>query len=573
VAALAHDLAPRLEAARDAGARTRAFAEASAAAETRQELGMIWQPVNGPGERAGTAAAPDLTPRRWMSSRTSFVAKSGGEVFAAAVEPRAAGTLVLTLRMHSPLRREIEKETGNVIRFHGTVTVREDPARRRGVHVSLDRGGTGRTSTNVTEESDSGGESPAPGETAAPPGSDTPWSARWTAFPLFLSDPVVDWETGAPLAGRPVLILVRTSLERESRALFGDLRVAGSERLQMSRVVLTVLGAFGLATLFVFFLASLLAAILVSRIARATRRLSIGFGEIDKGNFAHRAVLKGHDQLASLVESFNHMAERLAASVAARAEKEAIERELELARDLQRRLLPPAGFAFPGVSIAVDFRPAAAIGGDFYDLSGDARTLTVVVADVSGHGLPTGIVMAASKASLSALAKTGASGTTLMELLDVEVVRSTDSRTFVTLAHLAFDLAGGTVAFTNAGHPYPYRVRPDGTVEALVNAARPLGVALPPGWQTVTAPLAPGDLWVVYSDGLVEAAKGEEGGEPWGFARLEACLREGAGGSAAALRDRILASQRAHTGHDETDDDRTLLVLRIEERGTPPVTG
>ena len=51
--------------------------------------------------------------------------------------------------------------------------------------------------------------------------------------------------------------------------------------------------------------------------------------------------------------------------------------------------------------------------------------------------------------------------------------------------------------------------------------------------------------------------------------RLEQCLREGAGGSAAALRDRILASQRAHTGHDETDDDRTLLVLRIEARAAP----
>ena len=105
---------------------------------------------------------------------------------------------------------------------------------------------------------------------------------------------------------------------------------------------------------------------------------------------------------------------------------------------------------------------------DFYDLSCDAKTLTVVVADVSGHGLPTGIVMAAAKASLSALARTGASGTRLMELLDVEVVRSTDPRTFVTLAYLACDLAAGSVAFTNAGHPYPYRVRPDGTVRTLL---------------------------------------------------------------------------------------------------------
>ncbi len=568
-AALAHDLAPRLEGARDAAARTRAFSEAVASSPTPSELGMIWQPAAGNPERAGTQAAPELATQAWMTSRSSFVAKSGKSVFAAVVEPRPAGTLVLTLRLGSVLRRGIEKETGNVIRFHGAVTVREQPAgapKGKGVHVSLtENGGKASTSTDISVDPDSGGEDAAPGETAASPAGSGPWSARWTAFPLFLTDPVVDWATGKALEGRPILILVRTSLEREAKDLFGDLSVTGSRRLQMSRVVLAVLGGLGLATIAVFFLASLLAGLLVYRIARATRRLSVAFGEIEKGNFAHRAVLKGHDQLAALVGSFNHMSERLAASVAARAEKEALERELGVARDLQRRLLPPAGFTFPGVSIAVDFRPAAAIGGDFYDLSGDARTLTVVVADVSGHGLPTGIVMAASKASLSALAKTGASGARLMELLDVEVVRSTDPRTFVTLAYLAFDLEAGTVAFTNAGHPYPYRVRPDGTVEALVNAARPLGVALPPGWRTVTAPLAPGDLWVVYSDGLVEAAT-EEGGEPWGFGRLEQCLREGAGGSAAALRDRILASQRAHTGHDELDDDRTLLVLRIEER-------
>ena len=492
VAALAHDLAPRLEAASDAGARARAFADAAASSPTPAELGMVWQARGGTVERAGAPAAPDLAPRPWMTSRASIVAKSDGNVFAAAIEPRPAGTLAVTLRLDSPLRREIEKETGNVVRFHGAVRVREEPpdSRRAGVHISLDEPGRKKSaSTNVSEEPDSGGEHAPSGETAAPPAGSGPWSARWTAFPLFLSDPVVDWETGRPLPGRPLLVLVRTSLERESRALFGDLHVAGSERLQMSRVVLAVLGGLGIATIVVFALASLLAALLVSRIARATRRLSTGFAEIEKGNFAHRAALKGQDQLAALVGSFNHMVERLSASVSARAEKEALERELEVARDLQRRLLPPASFTFPGVSIAVDFRPAAAIGGDFYDLAGDAKTLTVVVADVSGHGLPTGIVMAASKASLSALARTGASGSRLMELLDGEIFRSTDARTFVTLAYLAFDLGAGSVSFTNAGHPYPYRVRPDGTADALVNPARPLGLALPPGWRTVTAAL------------------------------------------------------------------------------------
>lgn len=564
LAGLAHDLAPRLEAARDAGARARAFADGLASSPTLSDVGMIWQQRSAPAETAGSPAAPGLAPRPWMTARALVVAKSGGNVFVAAVEPRPAGTLVLTLRLGSGLRRDLERETGNVIRIHGAVRVKRASVenRGRGVHITLDEG-KGR-SASIADVPDSGGEDTVSGETAAPRAGSGPWSARWTAFPLFLSGPVVDWDTGRPLEGRPVLVLVRTSLEREARALFGDLTIAGSERLELSRVVLAVMGALGIATVVVFAGASLLAGLLVYRIARATRRLSTGFAEIEKGNFAHRAVLRGHDQLAALVGSFNHMAGRLESSVAARAEKEALERELVVARDLQRRLLPPAGFTFPGISIAIDFRPAAAIGGDFYDLAGDAHALTVVVADVSGHGLPTGIVMAAAKASLSALARTGASGARLMELLDSEVVRSTDPRTFVTLAHLVFDLTHGTVSFTNAGHPYPYRVRPGGTVEALANAARPLGLALPPGWRTVTAPLAPGDLWVVYSDGLVEAASTEDG-EPWGFARLERCLHEGTRDTAAALRDRILAAQRAHTGRDDTDDDRTLLVLRIEE--------
>jgi serine phosphatase RsbU (regulator of sigma subunit) len=564
VAALAHELAPRLETARDPAARARAFAEAASTSPAPSEIGMVWQPKDGTVERAGGAAAPDLALRPWMMARASVVAKSEGQVFAAAVEPRPAGTLVLTLRLHSGLRREIEKETGNIIRFHGAAKVKEEPVDvpKGGVRFTLDPGKKGKT-MSITGAPDSGGEEAASGETAAPPAGSGPWSARWTAFPLFLSEPVLDWETGRPLEGRTVLILVRTSLEREARALFGDLRVAGSERLDLSRVVLGVMGGLGIATLVVFAGASLLAGLLVYRIARATRRLSLGFAEIEKGNFGHRVVFKGHDQLAALVGSFNHMVERLSASVAARAEKEALEHELSVARDLQRRLLPPADFACPGVGIAVDFAPAAAIGGDFYDLSYSERVLTVSVADVSGHGLPAGLVMAAAKASLGMLARTGAGGVRLMELLHEEIVRTTERRTFVTLAHLVFDLAKGTVAFTNAGHPYPYRVGRDGTVEALTNSARPLGLALSGGWHTVSAPLVPGDCWALFSDGLVEATRAGSD-ESWGFARLEEVLRAGQAESAAALKDRILRAQRAFTDRADTEDDRTLLVLRID---------
>jgi sigma-B regulation protein RsbU (phosphoserine phosphatase) len=242
-----------------------------------------------------------------------------------------------------------------------------------------------------------------------------------------------------------------------------------------------------------------------------------------------------------------------------------IERELETARTLQRRLLPPPDFAFPGLQIAVDFLPASAIGGDFYHfLSEDPDHLTVVVADVSGHGLSTGIVMASAKASLSAFATASRDAITVLSSLDEEIRRTTDSRTFVTLAHLRFLFDEGAVEFTNAGHLYPYRVEPLGGVTALENPARPLGVGLPSGFKTVRAPLVPGDLWVLLSDGIVEALSPAE--EVFGFPRLESLLARGAGGTAAETRDRVLAAWRDFTGGDVPADDRTLLVLKVVRR-------
>jgi sigma-B regulation protein RsbU (phosphoserine phosphatase) len=373
----------------------------------------------------------------------------------------------------------------------------------------------------------------------------------------------VDWATGRPLAEERSLFILHSSVAVEAANLFGEIRIGRSatRSADVARAVMKLLGG---AAVVVFALAILIAAVLSLRIARATRRLSQGVAEIEKGNFAHRVALKGDDQLARLVRGFNEMASHLEVSVRERVEKQALERELEVARDLQRRLLPPAGFTYPGVEIAVDFHPAAAIGGDFYDLIAGAPPglLTVVLADVSGHGLPTGIVMASAKASLTALARSGVHGAELLTLLDAEIARTTDSRTFVTMAYLRFLLNEQRVEYTNAGHLYPYRVTPAGAVSALVNPARPLGLGLPATFTTVTAQLEAGDLWVLLSDGIVEATRPGSDDE-FGFARLEAVLATARGGSAAAARDRILAAWGEFTLDVEPSDDRTLIVLRI----------
>ena len=138
----------------------------------------------------------------------------------------------------------------------------------------------------------------------------------------------------------------------------------------------------------------------------------------------------------------------------------------------------------------------------------------------------------------------------------------TERRAFVTLAHVRFDLAERTAEFTNAGHIYPWRVAPDGSVSSVENPSKPLGAGRPVDRVTVTVPLVDGEVWVFLSDGVVEAMS-PDGNEAFGFARLESVLAPCGGKGARGVLDAILAAWRAHTGGDDPDDDRTVVVVKI----------
>ncbi|MCG3193735.1 MAG: hypothetical protein DIJKHBIC_02989 [Thermoanaerobaculia bacterium] len=394
-----------------------------------------------------------------------------------------------------------------------------------------------------------------------PAGGD-PVRGKWIHWFALLDVPVLDWDKAAFDPDRRVLLTVASSVAQELSTVLWLEDGGADQDSRTGRIVWVVMKVLALLTVSVYFIASLIAAILVFRIARATRRLSHGFDAIEKGDFSFRLKLGGRDQLANLIGSFNQMAAHLEESVESKARQEAVEHELAVARDLQKRLLPPPGFTFPGVEIAVDFRPAAAIGGDFYHLIAEGeRCLAVVIADVSGHGLPTGIVMASAKASLSSLARSGAETIEMLKSLDEEIRRTTDSRTFVTLAYLRFRLDRRVVEYTNAGHIYPYRIDPEGRVTSIPNPARPLGVALNAMFKTVEVPLSTGDLWVLISDGIVEAQS--PSGEVFGFEKMESLLGKCGGRNAEEVKQTILSEWRAFTLADEPADDRTLVVLKI----------
>lgn len=558
--ATARLLADRFGETASPAAHRAAFEALTAPVRALGDVGYDYAPAGGKEESQGTPDGASLLPRAWLPALPSFfIGHDGSRDFFAAVERRRSGTFVLTLRTGASFRTAIERELGMEV----------DVRRARPVPGGAPSG-TAKTTLAVGDqrfdleriEGDLAGTG-APTTTTASPSGSGPIYGRWVLYPVSLAVDHVDWSTGAPLPEERIVLLIHSSIATEARSLFGDIRI-GQTATPSSEVALAVMKGLGIAALVVFALATLIAAVLALRISRATRRLSQGVAEIEKGNYAHRVVLGGNDQLSRLIGGFNEMTSHLEESVRERAEKASMERELEVARTLQRRLLPAADFSYPGVEIAVDFHPAAAIGGDFYDLvaSDPPGVLTVVLADVSGHGLPTGIVMASAKASLSALVQAGATGADLLSRLDAEVTRTTDSRTFLTMAYLRFSFAERRIFHTNAGHLYPYRVTPAGAVSSLVNPARPLGLGLPVVFRTVEAPLEAGDLWVLLSDGIVEATR-PESDEEFGFIRLESILAGAAGNTAVAARDRVLAAWREFTGGDEPTDDRTLIVLRI----------
>jgi serine phosphatase RsbU (regulator of sigma subunit) len=339
-----------------------------------------------------------------------------------------------------------------------------------------------------------------------------------------------------------------------------------------------ILVAVGFLLFDIYAVAALMALFMIFGLSRAVNRLHRATSAVRQGDFSVRIPVKRRDQVGELQRSFNEMAANLEKLVATAAQKESLEKELAIARELQQNLLPSSLTTTEAVELASYFEPSAAIGGDYFDLLRleDGR-LAVVVADVSGHGLSAGLRMAMLKAALVMLVEQGLAPEQILRRLNT-MIRADESvatgRPMVTATISLFDPATGRLELTNAGHPPAYRLRrpagPEGgtavppyageplEVEEIVLPSPPLG-ALGVRYASRALTLEPGELVVWLSDGLIECPDGL--GEPFGYERIEVALR-GPGRSAAEVRDRLLAQVAAHCGGQPPEDDRTLVVMR-----------
>lgn len=256
--------------------------------------------------------------------------------------------------------------------------------------------------------------------------------------------------------------------------------------------------------------------------------------------------------------AFEVLQQRLTKTIAQLKEHEWAEKELELARAIQSRLLPPAFIEGSGFAIAARNLPARYVAGDFYDvLRLDDGTIVIVVADVAGKGVGASLIMASVKAVLPFVAREGAQQA--MSMLNAKLVNELGKREFVALAYVRFHPADGSIELLNAGFPDPYIVSAAG-VRALTALGQrlPLGLRRDALYEPLQATLAHGERLVLLSDGIPEAPANRE---PLGYERVASIL--GAMNDEArgeAWLDAFLADVRAvvDTG---LDDDWTAVVL------------
>ncbi|HYC59196.1 MAG TPA: SpoIIE family protein phosphatase [Thermoanaerobaculia bacterium] len=259
------------------------------------------------------------------------------------------------------------------------------------------------------------------------------------------------------------------------------------------------------------------------------------------------------DQAAVALENAWHFRETV--------EKKKLEKELELAADIQRRLLPAALPAVEGYDVAANTRPARHVGGDYYDAiqRADGRVV-YCVADVSGKGIAASLLMSNFQASLRAFLSSAIPLVEVVTRMNNLMHASTAANKYVTAIFMDVDPASGHARVVNAGHNDGVILRADGTAERL--KAGGLAVGLMPGrtyneteWQ-----LAPGDLVALYSDGVTEANDPEE--NEYSIERLIELLREKRAESADAIVRATYESVDAFASTAPQYDDITMMVVR-----------
>jgi sigma-B regulation protein RsbU (phosphoserine phosphatase) len=349
---------------------------------------------------------------------------------------------------------------------------------------------------------------------------------------------------------------------------YGLVRRLSPGSLNMADLLVKAFMLVGVIFLVVYCVALVLGLLLVRSITRSIHALSVGTERLRAGDLSHRIPVKSRDQLGELAESFNTMSSGIQDLLRQQAEKERLEEELRIARQIQMSLLPEEGaVSLPGLRIAALCLPAAEVGGDYYDLIplSDTR-MGLLVADVSGKGTSAALYMAELKGLVLSLSGIYQSPAKLLVEANRILAANMDPRTFITMMYAVVDVHARLMRYARAGHnPLIHLEASTGRTRVL--APQGLGLGLDRGarfdeiLEEAEVPLRPGDVFLFFTDGLSEAMNGRA--ELFGERRLRDALESGDDLESEELKERILSRIREFVGEAAQHDDMTMVILKV----------
>ncbi len=380
-----------------------------------------------------------------------------------------------------------------------------------------------------------------------------------------------DWDHPGQNTGAELLIAVRSRVSLILSEIFSH-KDPAQDTLEIYLIA-------GLVIFAIVEIISLVIGIGFARtITGAVHRLYESTQLVIAGDFSHRIHVAGNDQLAELSKSFNRMTEHLQQLLAVAKEKERLESEIEIAREVQDQLFPRQVPELRTLRIKAVCQPARLVSGDYYDFEmvGEDE-VALAVADVAGKGISAALLMAALQSSLRVQLQapvevlagggghhgSGLSTSRLVSNLNRQLYSMTSAEKYATFFLGIYDESSSTFTYTNAGHLSPLLIRSDGgqaRAEPLDVNGTVVGAFDFSQYSESRIELRPGDLLVFYTDGVTEPEN--EYGEMFGEARLIELLTRNAHRREEDLIALVLDSVRQWTASEELQDDMTLLLAR-----------
>lgn len=303
--------------------------------------------------------------------------------------------------------------------------------------------------------------------------------------------------------------------------------------------------------------------VLSRTIIRAVGDLYEATLRVRRSDLSYRVRVHRKDQLGSLGESFNEMTSSISDLLAEQRQRQRLEHEITIAREVQDQLFPRSLPSLPGLQLAAICKPARTVSGDYYDFIrlGPDR-IAIALADISGKGIFAALLMASVQAALRSMTSMdGDCGTALLVTrLNNHLFKNTSDDRYATFFYAIYDAGSGILTYTNAGHLPPFFLS-DGRVQRLDEGGTVVGLFEDSPYTQGKLKVTPGSILVAFSDGLTEPENVY--GEEFGMERLRDEITRQRGVAPPRLAENLIAATEQWAGTPEQADDITIIVARM----------